>query len=98
MQLEPDCIYSIFIKIKVLLVKSAANETVDELQRMLACEEFNLDFLRVGAPLLPDSKPVNKRCMLDMRVLVWFCVAGRVHRGHGREGCSGSKRGAAVLV
>ncbi len=54
LQLEPDSIYSIFIKIKVLLMKGAASEAVDEMQRMLACEEFNLGFLRVGAPLRPQ--------------------------------------------
>ena len=51
LELEPDSIYSIFVKIKVLLMKGAADEAVDELQKMLACEEFNLDFLRVRTPL-----------------------------------------------
>ncbi len=82
----------------MLLVKGAANEAVDELQRMLACEEFNLDILRVGAPLLPISEPVKKRRRLDMLVMASFCAAGRVHRGHGRQGCSGSEGGATVLV
>ena len=53
-QQEPSSIYSIFIKIKVLLMKGAAAEAVEELHKMMACEEFDTDFLRV--PLLARSK------------------------------------------
>ncbi len=51
LELEPESIYSIFVKIKLLLMKGAADEAVDEMQKMIACEEFDLDFLRVRTPL-----------------------------------------------
>lgn len=36
-----------FVRVKVLLMKGEVAETLQEVNRMMACEDFDLDFLRV---------------------------------------------------
>jgi hypothetical protein len=45
--IEPGSIYTIFMKIKVLLTKGAVEDSLQEIEKMMACEDFELDFLRV---------------------------------------------------
>ena len=50
---DPGSVYTLFVKIKVLLMRRDAGAATQELQRLLACEEFNLDLLRVKRAILP---------------------------------------------
>ena len=45
---EPSSAYNVFIKIKVLLMKSNAPAASEELPKLLAAEDFTLDLLRAS--------------------------------------------------
>jgi len=45
---DPSSVYTTFVKIKVLLTQGEASKALDELQPLMACEDFSLDFLRVN--------------------------------------------------
>lgn len=45
--------YTIFVRIKVLLTQGDARKAVDLLRPLMACEGFSLDFLRASNGPLP---------------------------------------------
>jgi hypothetical protein len=49
---EPGSVYTLFVKVKALLMRRDAARASAELDRLLACEEFRLDLLRVRAALV----------------------------------------------
>ena len=46
---DPGSVHSMFVKVKVLLMRKDAAAAGQELRRLLACEECSLDLLRVCA-------------------------------------------------
>lgn len=46
---EPGSVHTLFVRMKALLMRRDAAGASAELARLLACEEFSLDLLRVRA-------------------------------------------------
>ncbi len=46
---DPSSVYTIFIKIKALLMQGEAGKALSLLKPLMACEEASPDFLRVSS-------------------------------------------------
>ena len=59
---DPSSVYTTFVRIKVLLTQGNAAQALDLLRPLMACEGFNLDFLRVQNTFLHVTHEQHRRC------------------------------------
>ena len=59
---DPSSVYTTFVRIKVLLTQGNAAQALDLLRPLMACESFNLDFLRVQNTFLHVTHEQHRRC------------------------------------
>ena len=58
---DPSSVYTTFVRIKVLLTQGNAAGALDLLRPLMACEGFDLDFIRVPTTLLHVTRDLCRR-------------------------------------
>lgn len=65
---DPSSVFTTFVRIKVLLTQGNAAGALDLLRPLMACEGFDLDFLRVRMTLLHMIPDQHRQCRRPTRM------------------------------